>query len=92
MSDVGAVESLLRHAGFAVVEAETKAITARSVSAHHAATGLVTGTPIVHAIQERATAPPEAIVAAVATALAAEGGNAPLTLPMRAHIFTARRS
>jgi ubiquinone/menaquinone biosynthesis C-methylase UbiE len=92
MYDVGAVESLLRDAGFAVVEAETKAMTARSVSAHHAATGLVTGTPVAHAIHERATASSEAIIAAVATALAAEGGEAPLTLPMRAHIFTARRS
>jgi ubiquinone/menaquinone biosynthesis C-methylase UbiE len=91
MSDVGAIETMLQDAGFASVESETKAITGRSVSAHHAATGLVTGAPVAHAILERATASPEAIIAAVATALAAEGGDAPLTLPMRAHIFTARR-
>jgi ubiquinone/menaquinone biosynthesis C-methylase UbiE len=92
MSDVGAIETMLHDAGFAFVEAETKAVTARSVSAHHAATGLVTGTPVVHAIHDRATASPEAIIAAVSTALAAEGGEAPLALPMRAHIFTARRA
>ena len=91
MSDVGAIKTMLHDAGFALVESETKAIMARSISAHHAATGLVTGSPVAHAIYERATASPEAIIAAVSTALAAEGGEAPLTLPMRAHIFTARR-
>jgi ubiquinone/menaquinone biosynthesis C-methylase UbiE len=92
MPDVGATESMLQGAGFALIQSETKAITARSISAHHAATGLVTGTPIVHAIHERATASADAIIAAVSSALADEGGDAPLTLPMRAHIFTARRS
>jgi ubiquinone/menaquinone biosynthesis C-methylase UbiE len=92
MSDVGTIKTMLHDAGFALVESETKAITARSISAHHAATGLVTGSPVAHAIHERATASPEVIIAAVSTALAAEGGEAPLALPMRAHIFTARRS
>lgn len=91
MSDVEDMKAKLQQAGFAPVEAETKTMTARAVSAHHAATGLVTGTPIANAIHERATASPEAIIAAVSAALAAEGGEAPLSLPMRAHIFTARR-
>ncbi len=91
MSDVGALKTLLQRAGFVALESETKSIIAHSISAHHAATGLVTGTPVAHAIHEHATAPVDTIIAAVASALAAEGGDAPLTLPMRAHIFTARR-
>jgi ubiquinone/menaquinone biosynthesis C-methylase UbiE len=91
LSDVDEMRARLHQAGFAPVESESKTITARAVSAHHAATGLVTGTPIANAIHERATASPDTIIAAVSAALAAEGGEAPLSLPMRAHIFTARR-
>jgi hypothetical protein len=39
---------------------------------------------------ERATAQPEEIIRAVAAALAAEGGAAPLRLPMRALVVLAR--
>jgi hypothetical protein len=50
----------------------------------------VTGNPVVLDVTERATAPAEEIVGAVAAALAAEGGAAPLRLPMRALVFLAQ--
>jgi ubiquinone/menaquinone biosynthesis C-methylase UbiE len=91
MSDTAATTRLLEDAGFTSIEIVTKAFEAQSPSARHAATGLVTGNPVVLAIQERATAKPDEIVAAVEEALAAEGGRAPMRLPMRAQIFLARR-
>ena len=51
---------------------------------------MVTGNPILAAISERATAPTEAVIQAVGEALAAEGGSAPLRLPMRALVVIAR--
>jgi hypothetical protein len=44
----------------------------------------------VLAVTERATAPAEEVIRAVAAALAAEGGDAPLRLPMRALAVLAR--
>jgi len=41
-------------------------------------------------VTERATAPAEEIIGAVAAALAAEGGAAPLRLPMRALVSLAQ--
>ena len=46
--------------------------------------------PVILDVTERATKPAEEIVAAVAQALAAEGGDAPLRLPMRALVFLAQ--
>jgi ubiquinone/menaquinone biosynthesis C-methylase UbiE len=91
MHDVRATTVLLEEAGFKSIDCVTAPLTARSISARHAATGLLLGNPVAIAIQERATAPAETIIDDLATALAAEGGAAPMLLPMRAHIFTARR-
>jgi hypothetical protein len=72
------------------VSCDTVELEARSPSAQDAARGLVTGNPVVLDVTERATAPAEEIIEAVATALAAEGGAAPLQLPMRALVFLAQ--
>ena len=91
MHDVGATSAMLEQAGFQSIDCVTVPLMARSESALHAATGLVLGTPVVNEILQRGTAPPETIVSAVAERLGAEGGHAPLMMPMRAHIFTASR-
>jgi len=84
------IRELLHAARFEEVECQRVALEARSPSALDAARGLVTGNPILQAVTERATAPAEEIVQAVAAALAAEGGAAPLRLPMRALVVLAR--
>ncbi len=91
MADVGATMALLQSAGFEEIQTTPVALQAQSESARHAAIGLVTGQPVVLAIEERATAKVDEIITAVEAALAAEGGASPLRLPMLAHIFTARR-
>lgn len=88
--DESHIRGLLQAARFEVVSCERVALEARSPSAQDAARGLVTGNPILLDIVERATAQPEKVIHAVAAALAAEGGAAPLRLPMRALVFMAR--
>lgn len=91
MHDVRTTRALLDEAGFRSIACVTVPLTARSESARHAAIGLVLGNPVINAILERGTAPPDRIIDVVAERLAAEGGEAPMTLPMRAHVFTASR-
>jgi ubiquinone/menaquinone biosynthesis C-methylase UbiE len=91
MSDVNATRSLLEQAGFASIEVTTLPFMARSASARDAATGLVLGSPLAAAIQERDPAAANRIVDTVAARLAQAGGESPLALPMSAHIFTAQR-
>jgi ubiquinone/menaquinone biosynthesis C-methylase UbiE len=88
--DEACIRDLLRAARFEVVSCERVVLEARSPSAHDAARGVVTGNPILLDILERATAPAEEIIDAVAAGLAAEGGAAPLRLPMRALVVLAR--
>jgi ubiquinone/menaquinone biosynthesis C-methylase UbiE len=91
MTDVDATRALLEQAGFASIEATRLPLMARSDSARDAATGVVLGTPLVVAIQERDPAATGRIIDAVAARLAQAGGESPLTLPMSAHVFTAQR-
>ena len=88
--DVPQIRGLLRAARLNVVSCDAVELEAKSPSAQDAALGLVTGNPVILDVTERATAPAEEIVAAVAQALAAEGGDTPLRLPMRALVFLAQ--
>jgi len=88
--DIPAIRSLLRAAHLNVVACEPVELEAKSPSAEDAARGLVMGNPVLLDVTERATAPAEEIVAAVAQALAAEGGDQPLRLPMKALVFLAQ--
>ncbi len=88
--DVAAIRAMLRTARLNLVFCEPVELEAKSPAAHDAALGLVTGNPVVLDITERATAPAEEIVTAVAQALTAEGGDAPLRLPMKALVFLAQ--
>ena len=88
--DESYIGELLRAARFEVVSCERVELEARSPTAQDAARGLVTGNPILRDVVERASAPPEEIIYAVAAALSAAGGAAPLRLPMRALVCLAR--
>lgn len=89
--DPAAIRTLLESAGFEEVRAVTVPFAAQAPSAEHAAIGLVRGNPILLAIRERGMAEPDEIVAALAAALAKPFGDWPLSVPMQAHVFTARR-
>lgn len=88
--DHGAVERTFE-AGFDAVTSATVDTVGESVTAEMAAKGLVFGSPVLLAIQERRTVAPEVIMHAIAARLAKEGGAAPMQLPMRARVFTARK-
>ena len=88
--DESLIRQLLQAADFDVVSCDRVALEARSPSALDAARGLVTGNPILLAVTERASAPTEEIIRAVAASLSAEGGTAPFRLPMQALVVLAR--
>ncbi len=90
MDDEPLLRRLVTEAGFEVTAFERVKLEARSPSAAEAARGLVLGNPVSAAIEARGTAKPEAIMAAVATALTEAGGAAPLHLPMGALVVVAR--
>ena len=90
MHDVAAVTALLHEAGFSYVRADVVEHTAESASAHHAATGLLCGTPLAIELQERGIADPRTVVDRLAVRLAELGGLAPMRLPMKAVVFTAQ--
>jgi ubiquinone/menaquinone biosynthesis C-methylase UbiE len=88
---VDPIRELLAIAGFGAIEAETVATVATHPSARSLAIGLVEGNPGILEIRERATAPPEEVVGAVAQAIRAELGDAPVRAPLQAIVFSARR-
>jgi len=53
--------------------------------------GCINANPTLHEVQERATASPEAVVAALATELNDRFGEDPLRIPMRAIVITATK-
>jgi hypothetical protein len=87
--DAGVLRNLLTTHGFGQVEIEPISRETYSPSAESFAIGLVKGTPISNAIQERGV-PFDDIVAAVASALAHEGGDRPFRSTMQAVVVTAR--
>ena len=90
MHDAAAVTDLMHEAGFGYVRSETIASTAESETAHHAATGLLYGTPLFTQLQERGASDLGEFVERAAVRLADAGGLAPMRLPMQAIIFTAQ--
>ena len=91
LHDPEPVRALLDQVGFGDIAWTRLEKTGTSPSAADAATGLIEGNPILGAIMERR---PEAlgdIKQAVAAAIAAELGNHPVTFPLRALVFSARR-
>jgi len=89
--DPAAARDLLERAGFTSVRTERVQLVAEAPTAEHAAIGLVQGTPVLNAIQERGGVAPETIVAAVTEALASAHGDRPLKAPMQAWLVSAER-
>jgi ubiquinone/menaquinone biosynthesis C-methylase UbiE len=81
---------LLTDAGFRDISLDTVTLEARAPSAKDAATGLVTGSPALTALQERGISDPAPVVDAVAEAIARVGGRAPFRVAMRAVVVSAR--
>lgn len=90
MHDPDAVVDLLHAAGFSYVTSEVVSLEAMSPSAHHAAVGLLCGSPMFTQLQERGLDDPRGLIDALAARLARAGGFAPMRLPMKAFVFTAR--
>ena len=91
LHDPEPVLALLAEAGFGEIDWTRLEKSGTSPSAADAARGLIDGNPILGAILERR---PEAlgdIKQAVAAAIAAELGDHPVTVPLRALVFSARR-
>jgi len=89
-ADPDVIRTLLADADFSDVVVEEVSIRGESPSARAAAMGFVLGNPVATAIRERGTIAPDKVVEAVAEALAAECGDHPLRVPMRALVVTAR--
>ena len=83
------VTAMLEEAGFSSSSMAIVDFIAESASAELAAHGLIFGSPVLLAVEERGGVEPEAIARAIAVRLEREGGRAPMRLPMRARVFTA---
>lgn len=87
--DPEVLRRMLATNGFVDVSLEHLALEARSPSAHSFAVGLVKGNPVSIAIAERGL-DADAIIEAVAAALARDGGDNPFRAPIQAVVVTAR--
>lgn len=88
--DPAALMALAHDAGFEDVDVSVVDRTGESPSAEDAAYGFVFGNPGVMAIRERG-GDPQAVASAIAQALAAEYGDHPLRIPLRAMVLSACR-
>jgi ubiquinone/menaquinone biosynthesis C-methylase UbiE len=91
LHDAAAVLKLVEGAGFTEIRWDYVEKTGTSPSAADAATGLIEGNPILGPIMERRPESLGEIKAAVAAKVAAELGDRPVRVPLRALVFSARR-
>ncbi len=84
------IKGLLLDAGFHRIDISVLPALIERPSARDVATGLIAGTPTIHEILDRATAPPEEVIEALATALRDAFGDAPLRTPLQAMVIAAR--
>ena len=90
LHDPDVVTSRLHESGFGYVQAQEVHHVGESPSAHAAAVGLITGSPVFTQLQDRGLGEPRLLIEAVAARLAREGGFAPMRLPMKAFVFVAQ--
>lgn len=88
--DVHVITDAAHAAGFTYVRADVVEFTGESQSAHHAAMGLVCGSPLRAQLRDRGVEDLRPIVEAIGARLARAGGFAPMRLPMKAYVFTAQ--
>jgi ubiquinone/menaquinone biosynthesis C-methylase UbiE len=91
LHDPEPVQALLAEAGFEEIAWTRLEKTSTSPSSADAATGLIEGNPILGSIMDRRPQALGDIKRAVAAAIAAELGDHPVTFPLRALVFSARR-
>jgi SAM-dependent methyltransferase len=89
LCDEAVVRAFFESAGFDRVSCDVVDTTGESATADLAARGLVCGSPAFAQITQRDPAKIPDILQAVSSRLSAEGGAAPMRLPMRARVFTA---
>ena len=91
MHNRAALGAMAAEAGFTKVSLETVTLTGESPNATALATGIVEGTPLALAIQEKATVTSATLVEAVATSLFRLCGSAkPIQVKLQAHVLEAR--
>jgi SAM-dependent methyltransferase len=91
LHDPEPVRALLAEAGFGQIAWTHLEKSGTSPSSADAATGLIEGNPILGAIMERRPEALGEIKQVLAAAVAAELGDRPVTFPLRAIVFSARR-
>jgi len=91
LHDPEIIRSLLSGAGFKEIQVSLLPLPAISQSAQAVAKGLVHGNPVINAIRERDESSVPAIEAAVAAAVAAQCGDAPVRARMQALVCEAGR-
>jgi SAM-dependent methyltransferase len=91
LHDETQIRQMLGEAGFPIVTCEIVDRVGESELPELAAKGLIFGSPVLIAIEERGTVDPVVVMHALAARLVTEGGAAPMKLPMRALVFTAVR-
>jgi SAM-dependent methyltransferase len=87
--DTREIESDLRAGGFRHVSIQPVSLVGRAPSADHAAMGIVQGSPMANAINERRSITVDAFTAVISASLTRELGDGPLALPMQAWIVRA---
>ena len=85
------IKASLVKAGFEDISAHVLRINKTIPKARAFAEGLILGNPIIEEINQRRTADPETIVAAVTSALQRAFGQDPGRMPLQAIVFSARR-
>jgi len=91
LHDPAPTRTLLEQTGFGQIEWTRLEKTGTSPSAFEAATGMLEGSPIFGQITERRPEALDEIKQAVAARIAAELGDRPVRIPLRALVFSARR-
>jgi len=89
MHDRPQIERLLREAGFDRIQVGDVRFTMQSPTARHFATGMVRGTPLYDAVQQRG-GDPDRIIASIEEILKRECGDKPMRAPMGAIVVEAR--
>jgi ubiquinone/menaquinone biosynthesis C-methylase UbiE len=88
-AEIDPIKALIQQAGFSGFDIHVVTATVERPDARHMARGFVEGNPGIHEVRERATAEVETIVEAVAHAVEAAFGPAPLKIPLQEIVYTA---
>jgi ubiquinone/menaquinone biosynthesis C-methylase UbiE len=88
---IGPIEASLAAAGFEDISAHVLKIEKDIPTARRFAEGLILGNPVIDEIRAKGTATPDAVVAALTSALQDAFGRDPGRMPLQAIVFSARK-